>query len=268
MGRPHATYPQQAKDSLDSLTPRLQAAGFQDAAFHSDSMRASLDKAVPWLVDQTTLVDAGLDLAARGGLDFVPLGLPFPVVAIQHQLDETPGLVIAREQDGLIEIDALVAVESGGARHWLPMPSRGIYDPSSGDSWTRQLFDPLDDHHRTLNHRVPLQAARLAIGLMVALACRNIEPAVVKAPKALNAKRERRGKSRIPDHFVVSVQVDRKQTAKHTGRGERASPRPHGRRGYVRARTLTNGRRVVEWIGPSWVNGDAAPISNTTYHLT
>lgn len=262
----HATYLDQASRSLSALAPRLHAAGLQPAARQALALVDHLGDATPWIVDQTVLIDAGLDMAQRMGLGFVPLGLPFPTIAIQHQLDGSPGLAIGIERDGLIEIETLMAINAQGERVWLPMPTRGVFDPASGDSWTREAFPALDANHAQLDQRAPLQSARLVIGLMVALVCRNIEPQRQTAPKALNAKREKRGKATIPDHFRVTVIDSRRSIPKHTGQGVRASPIPHARRGYVRART-TQGRRYVEWIGPSFVNADDQAGVEKLYRL-
>ena len=132
-------------------------------------------------------------------------------------------------------------------------PARSTPSPRPGRPPGRRYA--LDANHSELDQRAPLQSARLVIGLMVALCCRNIEPQRQVAPQALNAKRAKRGKTSIPDHFRVTVVDSRRSVPKHAGQGVKASPIPHARRGYVRARTI-QGRRYVEWIGPSFVNAD------------
>lgn len=262
----HATYPAKARENLEAMAPRFYSAGLQEASRHMDDLSHMLTEAIPWIVDHTVLIDAGLEMANRAGLTYVPLRLPFPSIAVQHQVDGSPALALSRERHGVIEIDTLTAIPVEGKAIWTPMPTRGVFDPATGDSWSRRIFPAFDQNHDHLDGRAHLQSARVIIGLMVALSCRNIEPRRHTAPQALNAKRTKRNKPKIPDHFRVTVIESSNSMGKNAGQGVKASPIPHPRRGYVRARMI-KGRRYVDWIGPVIVNASAGRPVDKAYRL-
>ena len=63
--------------------------------------------------------------------------------------------------DGLIKIAARLAITTQGEGVWLPMPTREVFDPASGDSRKLEAFPALDANHAhaQLDQRAPLLSA-------------------------------------------------------------------------------------------------------------
>lgn len=94
--------------------------------------------------------------------------------------------------------------------------------------------------------------AALNLGLM--LHCRNVTTETMKAPAALNKKRERTGKKPLYDYHILNVSSPSgsRNTPGEGGTGKRLEPRQHFRRGHIRH--LGDGySKPFTWVSPALV---------------
>lgn len=94
--------------------------------------------------------------------------------------------------------------------------------------------------------------AALNLGLM--LHCRNVTTETLKAPAALNKKRERTGKKPLYDYRILNVSPSSgsRNAAEEGATGKRLEPRQHFRRGHIRH--LGDGySKPFTWVSPALV---------------
>lgn len=132
-------------------------------------------------------------------------------------------------------------------RHGLPVtfwafPERSAMMGLSPEQATENLYIDTIDEVRTMYE------------FLAAVNCSNVGSQVLRAPKMLNAKRSKKGKTPFFDYRVLDIApYQDSPAAPDTGAGAHAAPRTHLRRGHLRRLGERFGRKVL-WINATVVN--------------
>lgn len=294
------------------ITPHLVIETCLDLA-RSDVWRSK--KAVSGclqLIGQSTLFDFGSNLASMEhkafALDLYErglFGLPFPVTAFAFEAPPiaNPHIASSRQAGGMMvlhmdedgRISAIMCTEMrapdgrtmGAIPFGLVMRAK-LSDPKgdsvSVDEETYPLVDdemmaaiyggPMHDRHDTMRNRLCSNLVG-CMGLTVMLMSKGIITEHVPAPAKLNKARALKGKPRIADRYVVSLDPGLTRQIVHADGSEsditghvRGHPRPHWRRGHFR--TLyrgTSDERVVP-VAPALIAAnESSPATKAIYRL-
>lgn len=140
-----------------------------------------------------------------------------------------------------------------GSAHGLPatfitFPARSMLVGQSPDEALEALYiDTIDE-------------MRVSYEFLAALNCSNVGTQEVAAPKALNARRVKKGKPLFFPYKLLDLAVSSGGPGSSAG-GTHASPRTHLRRGHLRHLGEARGSKVL-WINATMVNTKAGqPVS-------
>lgn len=117
----------------------------------------------------------------------------------------------------------------------------------------RLAFDPNYDFETSLQNLYidTADEVRVAYEFLAALNCANVGTESIAAPKALNAKRQKKGKTPFFDYKVLNLGAA--HSYEGVGAGMHASPRTHLRRGHLRRLGEKAGNKTL-WINATVVN--------------
>jgi hypothetical protein len=209
--------------------------------------------------DADVFTDFGYSLFREGVAQ-----LPFPEVYVEEDFDvdgrrvSLGTLASMRASDGSIVYQSFALV----AEYWTALPVTGvILADHAGDGlgvvteaapWVTDRGEIAEDDKDPGKGMHPFAIGGIVI-LMGALATPDVERTKVAPAEKLNRQRAKRGRSPIGEFTLIDL---RPKPDEIESRGEptsgRASPRPHWRRGHLRA--IGEGRRVP--IPPTRVRMD------------